>query len=119
MIKKPFIYVCSPLRGDIKRNISKAIGYARFVYAKGCIPLAPHIIFTQFLDDEDPGERAAGMEMGIELLRKCDELWSFGTRVSEGMAAEIAAAKTLGLKVKRFDDRCILLEVEDGNGDKE
>lgn len=102
---KPFIYICSPLRGDIKRNINKAIGYSRFVYSKGGVPLAPHVIFTTFLDDEIPEERAAGMEMGLELLRVCDELWAFGETVSEGMASEIAAAKELGLKVKRFNSR--------------
>lgn len=102
---KPFIYICSPLRGDIKRNIKRAIGYSRFVYSKGGVPLAPHVIFTTFLDDEIPEERAAGMEMGLELLRVCDELWVFGERISEGMAGEIKRAKSLGLTVKRFNSR--------------
>jgi hypothetical protein len=103
--KRPVIYVCSPLRGDVERNIHKAIGYSRYIYSKGGIPLAPHVIFTTFLDDDDPVERAAGMEMGLELLAKCDELWAFGDKVSEGMAGEIAAAEELGLKVKRFNSR--------------
>lgn len=104
MQDKPFVYVCSPLRGDIKENIKKAINYCRFVYAKGGIPLAPHTIFTQFLNDEIKEERIAGIEMGILLLPKCNELWAFGDKATEGMAVEIAAAKALGLRVKRFDE---------------
>lgn len=106
MRTKPIIYICSPLRGNIERNIKKAIGYSRFAYSQGSIPLAPHLIFTTFLDDEIPEERRAGMEMGRELLTICDELWVFGDRVSEGMAGEIKRAKDLGLKLKRFTERC-------------
>jgi hypothetical protein len=102
----PIVYICSPLRGDIERNIKKAIGYSRFAYSKGFIPLAPHVIFTTFLDEEIPEERLAGMEMGKKLLTICDELWVFGDKISEGMAAEIKKAKSLGLTVKRFNERC-------------
>lgn len=101
---KPFIYICLPLKGDIERNIKKAIGYSRFAYMKGGIPLAPHAIFTTFLDDEIIDERNAGIDMGIALLTKCNEIWTFGNRISEGMAAEIAVAKALGIKIKRFDE---------------
>ena len=45
------------------------------------------------------------MEMGLELLRVCDELWVFGERISEGIAGEIKRAKSLGLTVKRFNSR--------------
>lgn len=106
MKMKPWVYVCSPLRGDIDRNIKRAVEYSRFVYNKEGIPLASHIIFTQFLDDNNPDDRNAGIEMGIQLLLKCDELWAFGNKITEGMAVEIAAAKTLGLKVKRFNQYC-------------
>jgi len=102
---RPFIYVCSPLRGDVERNIQKAISYSRYVYSQGGIPMTPHVIFTTFLDDNVPEERAAGMQMGIELLANCDELWAFGDEVSEGMAGEIATAEALGLEVKRFNSR--------------
>ena len=101
--KRPIVYVCSPLRGDVERNIHKAIGYCKYIYSQGGIPLAPHVIFTTFLDDNDPTDRAAGMKMGLELLAVCDELWAFGDTVSEGMAGEIAAAEKLGLRVKRLE----------------
>ncbi len=46
------------------------------------------------------------MEMGRELLTICDELWVFGDRISEGMAAEIELAEGLSLRVRRFNERC-------------
>lgn len=64
------------------------------------MPLAPHIIFPQFLDDEKKSERKAGMDMGLQLLELCDELWVFGPRISEGMKAEIELARKLGKPTK-------------------
>lgn len=112
---RPVVYVCSPLRGDVERNMKRAAGYCRFVYGRGAIPLASHLLFPPFLDDGIREERAAGMEMALELLAKCDELWAFGGKVTEGMAAEIAEAEKLGVRVKHFDDRCRSREVASGD----
>lgn len=58
------------------------------------IPIAPHVYFTQFLDDTKQEERAAGMDMGLSLLAMCDELWVYGIEnPSEGMRSEIEYAK--------------------------
>ena len=63
------IYVCSRLAGDIENNIEKAKCYARFVVKeRGAIPIAPHIYFTQFLDDTLPEDRAFGTRAGLMLL---------------------------------------------------
>jgi hypothetical protein len=105
------IYVCSPLRGNVERNIRKAIGYSRFVYMKGGVPIAPHAYLTLFLDDNIKEEREAGLKMGLQLLKVCNELWAFGNKISEGMAMEIKAAKEMGIKVCRFDEAGEPLEV--------
>jgi hypothetical protein len=52
------------------------------------------------------------METGIQLISKCDELWVFGGRISEGMAAEILVAEKMGLKVRRFNEKCEPLKVD-------
>lgn len=100
------VYICSPFRGDIKRNIAKAQGYCRFVATKGVVPLAPHLIFTQFLDDLISEERAKGLMMGLELLKHCNEVYVFGNKVSEGMLGEIEAAKQFGIPIQYFNERC-------------
>ena len=99
------IYVCSRLAGDIENNIEKAKGYARFVVKEcGAVPIAPHIYFTQFLDDTVPEERAFGTMAGLLLLSDCDELWYFGDSVSQGMVREIIAAKEQGTPVRYVSD---------------
>ena len=35
------------------------------------------------------------MDMGLELLKLCDEVWVFGDKISEGMKKEIEFAKSL------------------------
>ena len=87
------VYVSSQLRGNVQSNISKAQWYARFVAERGNLPIAPHIYFTQFLRDHIPEERDMAMEMNRELLEWCDELWVFGSVISEGMNQEIEWAQ--------------------------
>ena len=99
---RPPVYVCSPYRGDIPANTERAKSYCRFAVTKGCIPIAPHLLFTQFLDDSVATEREQGLRMGAELLKLCDELWAFGTP-SAGMRAEMDTAKQLGKPIRSFD----------------
>lgn len=101
-----FVYICSPLSGDIERNIRKANGYCRFAVTKSVVPLAPHAMFSGFLDDTIPQERVSGLTLGLEILKHCNEVWVFGERISEGMKAEIQEAEELGVPIQYFDERC-------------
>lgn len=98
-----FVYICSPCRGDYEQNIAKARYYCRTImtHYPDVIPLAPHIYFTQFLDDTVQNERSLGMEAGLELLDMCDEIWVYGIdNPSEGMQAEIDYAMKNGITVR-------------------
>ena len=64
----------------------------------GFIPVAPHIYFTQFLDDSVENERKAGIEAGIQLMLECDEMWVFG-EPTEGMSKEIECARSHEMKI--------------------
>lgn len=96
---KPFVYVCSPYRGDIPRNTQNALEYCRQVYEAGYAPLAPHLYFPRFLNENDPAERRAGMLMGGRLLQQCRALAVCGDEISEGMAQEIKLAERFGIPV--------------------
>lgn len=108
----PLAYICSPYAGDIEHNINRARGYCRFAVSKGCIPFAAHLHYPQFMDESDAEHRKLGLRFALILLGKCDEIWVFGERISDGMAAEIAKAKRRGMPVRYFNNRC---EVQ-GNG---
>lgn len=97
-IKNKKIYVCSPLRGNIENNIEMAKLYCTYIVREyGYIPLAPHIYFTQFLDDNIDSEREFGIRAGLSLLPICDELWYFGRNITKGMTEEIDLALKLGI----------------------
>ena len=98
----PLVFICSPYRRDIETSIQNARAYCSLASSRGCIPFAPHLLFTQFLDDANADERKMGMYMGAEMLRLCDELWAFG-EPTEGMISEIELAKRLGIPVRRHD----------------
>ena len=101
-MKQKLIYVCSPYRGDIRINTRNARRYCRLVMEQGGIPFAPHLLFPQFLDEENAAERRQGLRMGMEMLKLCGELWAFG-EPTEGMRMEIAQAERLGIPVCRLD----------------
>ena len=104
---KSLIYVCSPYRGETKKqrrkNIRNARFYCRLVAKQGGIPFAPHLLFTQFLNEDNIRHRRLGLEMGIETLKHCNELWVFGQPTS-GMEGEIASAMKLGIPVRWHDE---------------
>lgn len=94
------VFICSAFRGDVEENIQKAREYCRWAAMEcGAVPIAPHLLFPQFLDDNDPEQRGLGIEMGLELLAGCRQLFYFGD-VTEGMAKEIARAHALGIPVE-------------------
>lgn len=99
---RPVAYICSPYAGEVKTNVANARRYSRFAVAEGYIPLAPHLLFPQFLNDSHPVERELGVHFGNVLMGICRELWVFGNVVSEGMDAEIRRAKRKGLRIRWF-----------------
>ena len=103
---RPIIYICSPYAGDIEKNVNAARGYSRFAVDKGFIPIAPHLLFPQFLNDADPDERELGLFFGNVLMSKCSEVWVFGETISTGMIAEIDRAKRKNQHIRYFTDGC-------------
>lgn len=112
MKKQKHVYICSPLRpvstdpilraNELIDNLKLAKDACTFAALRGCDPVAPHLFYPQFLDDNDPTERALGMELGLKALRSCDELWIISPRISSGMSAEIKEAQKYGIPVLVF-----------------
>ncbi len=101
---RPLVYICSPFSGDTDGNTQRARRYCRFAVRNGCIPLAPHLLFPQFMDDTKPAERNLALFMDIVLLGKCDQLWVFGKEISAGMAAEIGKAEKKNMTIRYFTE---------------
>ncbi|MCU6719488.1 DUF4406 domain-containing protein [Porcipelethomonas ammoniilytica] len=98
----PLVYVCSPYAGDIENNVANAKKYSRFTVENNAIPVTPHLLYPQFMDDANEKEREMAMHFNYVLLGKCTELWVFGGVVSRGMAREINVAKKRRMKIRWF-----------------
>ena len=98
---RPLAYICAPYSGDRERNIKKATYYAELAYKNGAIPVTPHLLFP-FMNDEDINQREDALFMDIILLGKCQEVWVFGSQMTEGMKREIEIAEKRKQVIKYF-----------------
>ena len=94
------IIVCSPYSGNILQNTYKAQEYCKYVVRQGHTPFAPHLFFPRFLNEHNREEREIGIKLGIEILKRANELWIFGDKVTAGMRKEIEAAREYGKPIK-------------------
>lgn len=91
MKRRKAVYVSAPLgaksKAEIEANIRQASAYAKYVASLGFLPICPHLLFS-FTDDTVPEERELALNLCIDLLRLCDELWQFGGKETNGMTLE-------------------------------
>ncbi len=97
--KQEIAYICSPYRGDIKRNKEYARELTKKALDAGYVPITPHLYLTEVLDDEKEIERTIGLTAGLTLLRACDKIL-IGKRygISSGMITEIETAKAKNIE---------------------
>ena len=96
------VFVASPYAGDIAKNVRYAWACVADSLMRGEAPFAPHLLYTEVLDDADPEMRMWGMDAGKEWLKKAQKLVlyvDFGN--SPGMLAEESFARMHGVPVER------------------
>lgn len=102
---KKRVFVCSRLRAEtyVERvqNKRAAYGACLEVIAAGHAPFAPHMFYTNFLNDDDPREREAGIACGQTFLAACDETWVYGSNPipSAGMQSDIRESERRNIPV--------------------
>lgn len=101
---KPIVYLAGPYSGDIDQNIRRIIIAARHaILQEHVLPIVPHLLFPTILDDENPEERALGLELDMGLIALCEELWYYGDKITAGMQQELDFAKKHGIKIIHKD----------------
>ena len=110
------LYVCSPYRGDTKRNKEYARKLTRAALDNGFIPVTVHLYLTEATDDTNPEERVRGMAAGMKILENCKYIL-VGDRygISEGMKAELTFAAVKGKSCCMRKTANISGERPDGN----
>lgn len=108
------IFVSSPYRAETKEKMDENIAIAKkvcyIIIKNGNLPIAPHLYFPSFLQDDKESERSLGMEYSLHLLDQCDEMFAIipdmvedGTqyeRLTEGMKIEVDHAVERGMRPK-------------------
>lgn len=61
------LYVCSPYRGNTKRNKEYARKLTRAAINNGFVPVTVHLYLTEVTDDQNPEERRRGMAAGMKI----------------------------------------------------
>lgn len=91
------VFICSRYIGDIEHNIEVALALCRMAVKAGHAPFAPHLLYTRFLNEDDPSQREVGISLGLRFVEVCDEIWVYiAEGVSDGMRREIELARRLG-----------------------
>lgn len=96
------IYICSKYRGNIDENIKYAQKICRKIILNGDIPIAPHLYFTQFLNDKIEKERNLAIDINLKIIDRCDFLLICNKNVSDGMKKEIEYAKKIKKEIKEW-----------------
>lgn len=96
------LYVCSPYRGDTKRNKEYARKLTRAAINNGFVPVTVHLYLTEVTDDQNPEERSRGMAAGMKILENCKYIL-IGNKygISDGMKAEMTLAALKGIFIHK------------------
>lgn len=103
---KPLVYIAHPVRplaGSFEQerlNLQYAEEWVRWaIIEAGVLAVAPYLGLCRALNDSEANERSKGVAVSLRLVRKCDEIWLCGPRISSGMRQEAELAEESGVKV--------------------
>lgn len=85
------VFICSPYHSDPEFNTRLARAACAYVFDRGDFPVAPHLFFPQFIED-DGFTRDWGIEAGHEIMKACDEMLVIlieDANLSDGMKRDI------------------------------
>ena len=101
---RPIVYLLT-ISGGIDANVAAARRYCRFAVER-YIPIAPHLLFPQFLDDKPLGRTGTGTVFGNALIEQM--LRGLGIRKSHlvRMESEIKRAKWKNHCLRYFTEEC-------------
>ena len=99
---RPLTYLCFPY----ERKKEKVKGYCRFAVEKNYTPIVAQLMYPAVYPEfrGDTTQRRLAMEMRLELVQRCSELWVIGDRLTQDMMKEINRAAEQRLPVRYFTD---------------
>jgi hypothetical protein len=93
----------SPYAGDIKKNKAYARKAMKHSLQQGEAPIASHLLYTQVLRDDQPGERKLGIDAGLAWAEVADKAVFYADLgFSMGMlhALKVHAAASIPVEIR-------------------
>lgn len=86
------VYICHPYSNDPEYNAATCLEICRRIFAAdvGILPIAPQCYLPAFVDEATARDRA--MMACVEMMMMCDEVWAFGSVLTDGMRQELYKA---------------------------
>lgn len=104
-----FAIIESPFAGDVEQNVQYAKECMIDSINRGEAPFASHLMYTQFLDDDNERQRTIGINAGLEIAKRADLTAVYvDMGISRGMRLGIEAARIANREVvyrSLFNDR--------------
>lgn len=98
------VYMAHPMgsatKAGLEGNLARAKRWFTWCVSEEVAVIADWIIYGEVWDDFDPKLRAIGLTHDDEMIRRCDEFWMVGGRISAGMERGKETATRHGLFVK-------------------
>jgi len=109
MTDSKIVILESPYAGDVEKNIAYAKRCALHSLSLNEAPMLSHLLYTQFLDDLNPVERAMGINAGLAWRKVAQaSVVYIDLGISKGMQYGIDAAHESGIPIEyRFINKKI------------
>ena len=65
------------------------------------------VILLRSIRQVDEYERGVGLNLALQMLKRCKEIWVFGDVISAGMRGEIEFAKKHNIPIRYFSEQCV------------
>lgn len=92
MTKFKQVYICHYYGKDPETSFKEVARICKEIVENepNVLPMGPQIYFNHFISEN--GYREYIMDMCLNMVVRCDELWVYGDEISSGMAEEISLA---------------------------
>ncbi len=101
-MRRPLVFIAHPVSDDPQFNTILGLKILRHLIEthEDRTFIAPWIDYCLVLNDRNPHHRDRGIRDDLEVLKRCDELWLTGDRISQGMENERRFAEEQGIEVR-------------------
>lgn len=103
---KKQVYICARLFGNKARNIAEADRYRRYAIDCGVSPVSIHEDY-RVVNWSDNKQSQTALENALSKIWCSDELWVFGTEITDRMQEEIEFCKEFNITVRYINNKQI------------